>query len=473
MPFTAYSPALLSDHYQFTMAQGDWLLNRTEDMAIFYLSLRRNPFQNPFTVACGLALAIDLLRNWRFNQQDIDYLGQLKNSQGHAVFQSGFLQFLAQIRFTGDVDAVPEGTLVFPSEPILRIKAPLLQCQLLETALMNLIGYSCLVATKAARCYLAAGAENIIEFGLRRAQGPDGGIMASRAAYIGGASATSNLLAGQQYQIPTTGTIAHSWIMSFHDESTAFANTLKCFPQNPVLVVDTYDTLQGISHAIQTALSFQQQGIILQAIRLDSGDLAALSKQARSLLNAANLQHVKIIASGDLDEHVIAQLRQQQAPIDVWGVGTRLVTCYDQPALDIAYKLSALQRPGQDWKYCAKISDNPAKISLPGQLQTRRYFHNECPVYDVIYNEHAGLAGLCPSEEHKEVSDHSQDLLIPIFRNGVQVYESPATTMIRQQALQQLAMTKRCNLSTYPLYMDAHLQELNKQLQHENMRRKQ
>jgi nicotinate phosphoribosyltransferase len=337
------SLALLTDLYQLTMAYGYWKNNLHEREAVFHLYFRKAPFEGGYAVAAGLALGIDYLQNLRFSEDDITYLASLTGSKGGRLFPDDFLAYLRKLEFTCDIDAVAEGTVVFGNEPLVRVQGPLLQAQLVETALLTIINFQTLIATKAARVRDAAGPEAIVlEFGLRRAQGPDGGLEAARAAYLGGADGTSNVLAGRLYGIPVRGTHAHSWVQAFGDETQAFAKYADAFPDDSTFLVDTYDTLEGVRHAIEVALQMRTQGHELGGIRLDSGDLAYLSKEARRLLDEAGLAGVRIVASNDLEENLITSLKQQGARIDTWAVGTQLVTAYNQPALGGVYKLAAL-----------------------------------------------------------------------------------------------------------------------------------
>ena len=363
--------ALLTDYYELAMAQDYWRQGKAEENAIFHLFLRRNPFQGNFTLAAGLGPLLDYLANWKFTESDCAYLASLKFKDNSPRFDCDFLEYLQNMQLKVDVWSVPEGTPVFAGEPLLRVEGPLLQCQILETALMNIINISSLIATKAARVRMASPAgTDISEFGLRRAQGPNGGVLASRAAYIGGIDSTSNTLAGKEYNLPVLGTIAHSWILSFSDEMAAFRAAIKAMGHNTILLIDTFDTINGAKLAIQ-AVKEAGDAATLQAVRLDSGDLCLLSQQVREILDAAGLQDCKIIASGDLDEYRIAELVEAGAKIDIWGVGTRLATAFDQPALDLAYKLSAIELDGV-WQMRAKQSDTPGKASLPGKLQVAR-----------------------------------------------------------------------------------------------------
>lgn len=437
-----YSP-LLTDQYQFVMAYCDWKSNMAEQEAVFHLSYRKLPPNFEFIVAAGLAMAIEYINNFHFNDTDIEYLRSLHNGE-KALFCEDFLSYLKQLKFSCDVDAVPEGNLIFGHEPILRIKGPILQCQLLETPLLNLFNFSSLIATKAARVCLAAENDTVIEYGLRRAQGPNGGVMASRSAYIGGCHATSNTLAGKMHHLPIQGTQAHSWIMAFETELEAFQAFADVMKSKTVLLVDTYNTINGINNAIIVGKQLQKEGHSLAGIRLDSGDLLELSKTARQLLNDANLTTTKIIASGDLDENIIKKLKAADAPIDAWGVGTRLVTSYDHPALNGIYKLTAIKNVKGSWDYKMKISDDVNKTTLPGIQQIKRFKNKNDLVYDVLLEPHL-------------LSD--QDLLRPIFREGKCVYESPTINDIRDFCIKQVADFEKNGTKPYPVKISEELQK--------------
>lgn len=369
-----YRPPLsmLTDLYQLTMAYGYWKHGIAEREAVFHLFFRKAPFGGRFAVACGQQLAAEWLQNFQFSEADVTYLARLRGADGKMLFDEHFLNYLQRLRFSCDVEALQEGEIVFPNEPILRVRGSLLQAQLIETALLNLINFSTLIATKAARVRHAAQDDQILEFGLRRAQSVDGSLSASRAAYIGGCDATSNVLAGQMYNIPIRGTHAHAWVMAFEDEMTAFERYAEAMPNNCTFLVDTFDTLQGVKNAIEMGKKLRTKGFDLQGIRLDSGNLLTLSIEARKLLDAAGFERTNIVASNDLDEYEIQKLKAAGAKINVWGVGTRLVTAYDQPALGGVYKLAALKGENGEWDYKIKLSEDPIKISTPGILNVRR-----------------------------------------------------------------------------------------------------
>jgi nicotinate phosphoribosyltransferase len=471
------SLGLLTDLYELTMAYAYWKSATASKEAAFYLSFRQAPFKGGFTIVSGLGPAINYLRTLSFTESDLAYLQSLPASNKTPLFEPAFIEELRRFRFTCDVDAVPEGTLAFPHEPLLRVQGPILQAQLIETALLNFINFQSLIATKAARICLAAQGDPVIEFGLRRAQGIDGGLAASRAAYVGGCVGTSNVLAGQRYGIPVSGTHAHSWVMSFDSEAEAFAAYAWALPNNCTLLVDTYDSLKGVRHAIEVGRELRARGSDLEGIRLDSGDLAYLSIRARKLLDEAGFNRTRIIASNDLDEHIINSLKQQGAKIDAWGVGTHLVTAYDNPALGGVYKLSALRDPGGAWEPKVKLSEQAAKTTTPGLLQVRRFASGREFIGDAIYD----LSGPVPSEmiivdpldptRRKQMpSDASQeDLLVPIFRNGQLVYEVPSLQDSRQRTKQQLdrlhpGLKRFVNPHAYAAGLELSLHELKSQL---------
>lgn len=441
------SLALLTDFYQMTMIYGYWKAELAQKESVFQLFFRKTPFKGGFTVAAGLENVIDFLEKFKFNSSDLNYLAQLQGSDGKPYFDEAFLNYLSKLKFTGNIDAVPEGTVIFPYEPLVRVQGSLIECQLLESPLLNLINFPTLVATKAARICLAAKGDSVIEFGLRRAQGIDGSLTASRAAYIGGCDSTSNLLAGKLYGIPVKGTHAHSWVMVFDDELEAFQAYAKILPNNCVFLVDTYDTIEGVKRAIQVGHWLKEQGKKLLGIRLDSGDLADLSIRSRALLNQAGFSDAVIVASNELDETIISELKRQGAQINVWGVGTNLVTAKDQPALDGVYKLSAIRDSGKEWKYKLKLSEQMLKVSNPGILQVKRFYTNRENVADVIYDVNMPWEGDCLSIDpldptHVRVIKKgvlSKDLLQPIFHQGECVYQRPSLQEIRRHTQQELS----------------------------------
>lgn len=407
-----FSP-LLTDLYQLTMAQAYFLQGLQEREACFYLSFRENPFKGGYSVVAGTGLIASILEGLRFTDEQCMYLASLEAPQGGSLFTKSFLSFLKDFRPSCSIRAAREGSLVFPSEPVLQVRGSLMECQLLETALLNLVNFQSLIATKASRVVQAAGESLVAEFGLRRAQGPDGGISASRAAYIGGCASTSNVEAGFQYKIPVSGTYAHSWVMAFPDELSAFRALASVMPKNCTLLIDTYDVMQGALHAAQVAHEMEARGERLQAVRIDSGDLAQLSSQVRQLLDEEGLSYVKIVVSNNLDEHTILSLKSQGAPIDAWGVGTKLSTSYDQAALSGVYKLSAIKESAtESWRPVIKLSEQSYKLSIPGILEARRYkdaagYFVGDMIYDVssCFEAQAGFGFRQPSLEHPVIVD--------------------------------------------------------------------
>ncbi len=441
------SLALLVDLYELTMAYGYWKAGLADRHATFHLTFRTNPFGGGFAVACGLGTLVDYLEQFRFSETDLEYLAGLEGNDGRAIFPAAFLEYLARLRFTCDLDAVPEGTVVFPHEPLVRVVGPLAVAQLLETAILNIINFQTLIATKAARVVLAADGDPVLEFGLRRAHGIDGGVSASRAAYVGGCAATSNTLAGRLFGIPVRGTLAHSWVMCFPDEPTAFRAYAEAMPNNCVLLVDTYDTLQGVKNAVEVGRWLRRRGHRLQGVRLDSGDLARLSIEARKILDQAGLADTVIVASNDLDEYLIAALKQQGAQVGVWGVGTRLVTAYDEPALGGVYKLSAICDQRGRWHDRVKVSEQAVKSSTPGILQVRRFFRAGEAVADAVYDTRHIPGGdwviVDPVDatrrETVPAGTPAEDLLVPVFRQGQLVGPLPPLDRVRRRAQEQLA----------------------------------
>ena len=443
-----HSLALLTDLYELTMAYGYWKLGLGEREAVFCLSYRNNPFDGGFSIACGLHDVIEFLQSLRFTAEDTEYLASLTGADGKPLFDRGFLDHLRQMEFACDIDALPEGTVAFGHEPLIRVKGPIFQAQIIETALLTLLNFQTLVATKAARICLAAKGDPVLEFGLRRAQGIDGGITATRAAYVGGCAATSNLLAGKLFGIPVKGTHAHSWVMTFDTELEAFEAYARMMPNNCIFLVDTYNTLAGIAHAIEVGKALHAQGHELTGIRLDSGDLAYLSIEARKMLDEAGFQHTAILATNDLDESIIASLKDQQgAKITVWGVGTKLATAFDQPALGGVYKLTALRDSKGHWQNKIKLSEQTAKISIPGILQVRRYSQEGQFIADAIYDENLGIAEPMqvidpadPARQKTIPADGTyEELLKPIFRAGKLVYDMPDLNSVQRRTKDQLS----------------------------------
>lgn len=384
---------LLTDLYQLTMMNGYFLEGKKDQRVIFDVFFRQNELIT-YSVTAGLEQVIDYLKNLKFTQSDIEYL------KGLNLFDKDFLKHLESFRFTGDVFAMPEGTVVFPGEPILSIRSNIIEAQLVETAILNILNHQTLIATKAAKvCYAAKGG-SVLEFGLRRAQGPDAGFYGARASIIGGCSSTSNVLAGKSFGVKVSGTHAHSWVMNFPTELEAFRAYARIYPSAVLLLVDTYDTLNsGIPNAITVFKECRERGFEPVGIRLDSGDLAYLTKKARKMLDEAGFPNAKICASGDLDEYLITSLKNQGAKIDIWGVGTKLITSEDMPALGGVYKLSAVYENGKIIPKI-KLSDNRVKITNPG-------FKTVYRIYDIDGMAQADLIAL-----RGEVFDESKPLTI-------------------------------------------------------------
>ena len=442
---------LLTDFYELTMAYGYWKLRMTEYESVFHLFFRRLPFKGGFCIAAGLNGVIEYLKNYRFDASDLHYLETLRDDDNLPLFEKAFLDYLGNLRFSCQIDALTEGTVVFPYEPLLRIQGPLIQCQLLESPLLTLTNFPTLIATKAARICLSANNDPVVEFGLRRAQGINGALTATRAAYIGGCSATSNTLGGKILGIPVKGTHAHSWVMAFENELESFQAYAEALPANCIFLVDTYDTLKGVQNAIEVGKWLKRKGKKLLGIRLDSGDLTYLSIESRRMLDEAGFPEAIILASNELDETIIADLKHQGAKIAVWGVGTHLVTGQGQSALDGVYKLSALKKAGGIWKYKLKLSEQMTKISNPGILQVRRYFSNKKCVADMLYHQGTDLSQgalmIDPFDRTRQMQLTAQmeyiDLLVPIFRDGQLIYQEPSLDEIRTHTQRQLAQFDR------------------------------
>lgn len=432
---------LLTDLYQLTMMQG-YFKNKNNDTVVFDAFYRTNPSGNGFAIAAGLEQVIDYLKNLRFSSKDVEYL------RGLGIFDEDFLDYLTEFRFTGSVYAIPEGTVVFPREPLVKVIAPIMEAQLVETAILNIINHQSLIATKAARVVYAAKGDGIMEFGLRRAQGPDAGVYGARAAMIGGCAGTSNVLTGQLFDVPVLGTHAHSWIMSFPDEYTAFKKYSELYPNACTLLVDTYDTLKsGVPNAIRVFKEMREAGIPLTkyGIRLDSGDLAYLSKKARKMLDDAGCPDAVISASSDLDENLISSLKAQGAAITSWGVGTNLITSKDQPAFGGVYKLAAIKNPDGTFTPKIKLSENTTKITNPGNKTVYRIYDKETGklnadlicLADEKFDTNQSLRIFDPVEtwkktKYKAGTYEMRELLVQVFNEGKCVYTSPSVMEMRE-----------------------------------------
>jgi nicotinate phosphoribosyltransferase len=461
------SLALLTDLYQLTMACGYWKSGVADREAVFHLTFRRSPFQGGYAIAAGLGPALEFLERFRFTPDDLAYLAVLRDNANAPLFPTAFLDYLGAMRWSCTVDAIAEGSVVFPHEPLVRIRGPIAQAQLVETPLLTMINFQTLIATKAARVTQAARGSAVLEFGLRRAQGIDGGLAAARAAYIGGTSATSNVLAGKLFGIPVRGTHAHSWVM-FHDsELESFRAYAAALPGNCTFLVDTYDSIQGIAHAITVGKELRANGHKLGGIRLDSGDLAHISSEGRRMLDEAGFTDAAIVASNDLDEHLIGSIIEQGSRIDTWGVGTKLVTAYDQPALGGVYKLGASRDANGVWRDAIKLSEQPIKISNPGILQVRRLRRGDEYVGDVIFDGERGITTPIAIHDiedplragYSPASDSHEDLLTTVMTDGRRTGPRATLEEARARAALELSRlssrTRRfLNPQPYPVGLD-------------------
>ena len=433
---------LLTDFYELTMMQGYFKTQNTEKV-VFDAFYRKNPCDGGDAIAAGLDQGIDYIKNLRFSKEDIAYLRSLN------TFDEDFLNYLADFRFSGDIYAIPEGTVVFPREPLVKVVAPIMEAQLVETAILTIINHQSLIATKASRVVCAAKGDGIMEFGLRRAQGPDAGVYGARAAMIGGCIGTSNVLAGQLFDVPVKGTHAHSWIMSFPDEYTAFKTYAKLYPNACTLLVDTYDVLKsGVPNAIRVFEEMREEGIPLTkyGIRIDSGDLAYLSKEAYKMLAAAGFDDAVISASSDLDEYLIESLKAQDAKINSWGVGTRLITANDNPAFGGVYKLAAVKdADSTEFTPKIKLSENTEKVTNPGNKTVYRLYNKKTGkiradlicLADEKLDADQNMVLFDPIDTWKKTkvlggTYEVRELLVPVIREGKRVYESPSVMELRE-----------------------------------------
>ncbi|MCL2808299.1 MAG: nicotinate phosphoribosyltransferase [Coriobacteriia bacterium] len=463
---------LLTDLYQLTMAQAAWQSGQADLEASFYLHFRTNPFEGGYAISCGAASIAEFIEEFSLSEDDLSYLESIPSPKGTRLFDQDFLKSLKSWRLAVDIDCAPEGTVVFAQQPILRINGPLAQCMLLETPLLNLLGYQTLIATKAARI-CSVTTKPVAEFGLRRAHGPNGGNLASRAAFVGGCSSTSNVQAGKLYGIPVSGTHSHAWVMAFQDELEAFRCYVRSFPHNATLLVDSYDTLRGVQNAIIVAKEMSERKEQLAGIRIDSGDLAWFSIKAREMLDAAGCHEVNIVATNDLDEYTIRSLETEQGSrIDSWGVGTRLAVAFDQPAMGMVYKLSAIKRLGSnELTPVLKASEQSFKATLPGVLASRRYFDTSNEGHamgDMVYDQ------LMPPVDHlitdpfypqrqKDLAGYTyEELLVPLVRKGravegiATVTEAQANTL---RCIQTIPASHRrlLNPHSYPVGLERQL----------------
>jgi nicotinate phosphoribosyltransferase len=470
---------LLTDLYQLTMAQGYFECGKLETQACFHMYFRNYPFNGGYAVACGMAQLASLIDNFSFSESDLEYLASIDAPAGGKLFKKEFIDYLRGFKFTADVDAVVEGEIVFPYEPLVRVCGPIMQCQLIETALLNCVNFETLIATKAARVCLAAQAP-VAEFGLRRAQGAAGGVWASRAAIVGGCASTSNVLAGKMFNIPVSGTHAHSWVMAFEDELTAFREYARVFPNNCILLVDTYDVKEGIKYAITVGLEMRERGEKLLGIRIDSGDLSWLAKMARTMLDEAGLTDCGIVLSNDLDEYTIRSIMDEGAQVASWGVGTKLATAYDQPSLGGVYKLSATRANAQaNWVDHLKISESAAKLTTPGVLNVRRYIATDGHIAgDMVFdiNRIIDISEVIvdPMDELRRKMLKGKEfrlLLQPLARGGVTCLTEEFTSALAAQARTKAGLAtldesqKRIlNPHTYPVGLELGLHNRRKEL---------
>ena len=440
---------LMTDLYELTMMQGYFKNKDRNETVIFDAFYRNNPMDSGYAICAGLEQVIEYINNLHFSKEDLDYLRSL------GIFEEDFLEYLRDFRFSGDIYAIPEGSVMFPREPMVKVIDPIMEAQLVETAILNLVNHQSLIATKTSRVCYAARGDGIMEFGLRRAQGPDAGIYGARAAMIGGCIGTSNVLAGRLFDVPVKGTHAHSWIMSFPDEYTAFKTYAKLYPSACILLVDTYDTLKsGVPNAIRVFTEMRNSGIPLTfyGIRLDSGDLAYLSKKARRMLDAAGFPDAVISASNDLDEYLIDSLKVQGCKITSWGVGTHLITSKDWPSFGGVYKLAAIQ-DSKTGEFIPKIklSENSEKVTNPGNKTIYRIYDAEtgkikadliCLVGET-FSEDDPLVLFDPNEPWKKTklepgTYRMREMMVPVFRNGECVYHSPKVMDIREYCSAEL-----------------------------------
>ena len=440
-----HTNALLTDLYELTMMAGYLDQGKAGDTAAFDLYFRRNPYGGGYAVAAGLNDAVRTIMEMRFSADDIGYLRSLRSPRGNQTFPDAFLEYLSRWRFGGEISAVPEGTVVFAHEPLMRVRGRVMECQLIESVLLCHINFQTLIATKAARIWEASRRSTVLEFGLRRAQGPDGAMSAARAAMIGGADATSNVLGSANLDMPARGTHAHSWIQSFETELEAFRAYASLFPDECILLVDTYDTLKsGIPNAIQVGLELRDAGHRLAGIRIDSGDLTFLSNKARRALDDAGLDYVKIVASNDLDEYIIADVLAQGGAIDIWGVGTRLVTGAGEAggALGGVYKMAEYNGLPK-----IKISSNLEKMTTPGVKKIVRFYDREGLMEadalaedseDISKGEVLIIDPANPLRRTKIRSKHRVELLVPVVAAGELVYKFPSLEQIRAHRITQL-----------------------------------
>ncbi|WP_168122012.1 nicotinate phosphoribosyltransferase [Paenibacillus sp. HB172176] len=473
---TGENLTLHTDKYQINMMYAHWKGGTYNEKTVFDLYFRKLPFGNGFAVCAGLERVVRYIQSLTFGEAELAFLAAQEED-----YDSAFLEELGRFSFTGTLHAIPEGTIVFANEPLLRVEARVFEAQLIETAMLNFVNYQTLIATKAARIKMVAPHDGLLEFGTRRAQEADAAIWGARAAYLAGFDGTSNLRAGMLFGMPVSGTHAHAWVQFHESEEEAFMRYANALPNQVTLLVDTYDTLRsGVPNAIRTAKALEMQGKKMKGIRLDSGDLAYLSAEARRMLDEAGLADVKIVASNDLDEHIIAELKAQGARIDIWGIGTQLITAADHPALGGVYKLVAREQEGQ-YKPVIKISGNPEKVTTPGIKSIYRMIN---PASGKAEADYIALQAESDVDEGQPIKlfdpIHPQfnkimreyiamPLLRPIFEEGELVYQLPELREIREHHREQLSLfwpqyLRKLNPEKYPVDLSTELWELKRDL---------
>ena len=477
--YTDTNLTMLTDLYQLTMMQGYYKYGKTDKVSVFDLFFRENPFHAAFSVTAGLDQLIEYIKNLHFSYDDIAYL------ESTGIFEEDFLKYLRGFRFSGEIYAIPEGSVVFPGEPLVRVKAPLIEAQLIETTMLCLINHQSLIATKSVRVNWAAKGDPVMEFGLRRAQGPDAGTLGARAAVIGGCVGTSNVWCAQKFGVSPKGTHAHSWVMSFDSEIEAFRAYAKLFPDMCILLVDTYDTLgSGVPNAIKVFQEMKEAGIKskMYGIRLDSGDLAYLSKEAKKMLDEAGFEDAIISASSDLDEFLIRDLKLQGSKISLWGVGTKMITAQDNPSFGGVYKLAAEETEEGKLRAKIKLSDNPAKVTNPGYKKVLRIYDKVTGMMkadlialeEEVYDENEELTIFDPNNTWKRMTFKGgsytlREMLVPIFIDGKCVYNSPSVNQIRDYCKEEVEKLwpesrRLVNAQTIPVDLSQPLYDLKHEM---------
>lgn len=468
----------LTDDYQIAMAYAHWKKGNTKKKGVFHYYFRSTPFKSGYAIASGLTHFVDFVTHYRWPEHRLERLAKKTGNDGKPLYPAAFIDYLRNLKLTVDVDAVPEGTVVFANEPVIRVSGPIIQGHLLESALLNECNFLTLCATKASRIVYAANGKPVSDQSLRRDQGTDGSFSACWATFVGGFTSTSNFEAAAIFGVESKGTMAHAWIMAHVDELGSFDDYADALPNNCVFLVDTYSSEMGIENAIKAGLKLRERGHEMIGIRLDSGDLAYLSKLARKRLDEAGFPNAKVFVSNDLDEHTIKSLNEQGARIDVYGVGTKVGTCYDQPALGGVFKLGAYMEDGSDvWVFPIKLSEQMIKVSTPGIQQIRRFTDNGKFIADMIFNEETPpkrtstlIDPLNEGRQRTFGKGHEYiDLLVPIFRNGICIYQCPHLMEIQKYAAEQQAALDPAhrrfdNPHEFPVGLEKALYQLKKKL---------